>query len=107
MDATLSNPPVGMSFVPGGTTVTVNQSGVYRIDYRVHTTAGIGTALRLLINGVPLANSDLFLLLDIGQRSGVADVSLNAGDTVAIGTSGFSILLASGTNAFLELIKIA
>lgn len=108
-DATLAEAPVGMSFTPGGTAVTVQADGIYRIDYRLYVASGAGTGvvMQLLINGVALANSQLDLLQNLSERCGIAFVTLGASDTVSIGTLGAILMLPSGANAFLELMKIA
>ena len=106
-DNTFSAVPRGLGFVPGGAHVTVQESGIYRIDYRVNITAGVGAAVVLLLDGLALEESALFMLSDIGQRSGVAELALFAGSTLGIGIRGFPVLLAGGSSVFLEITKIS
>jgi len=107
LDSTLRAPPRGLGFVPGSSSVSVNEPGIYRIDYRVNITAGIGAAVVLLADGTVVEDSALFMLSDIGQRSGVAELALCAGSTVGIGICGFPVLLSGGSSVFLEVTKIS
>ena len=106
LDTTLTSTG-GLGFTPGSTTVTALIPGVYEIDYSVRSTIGVGASIQLLVNGTPIANSDVDVLVDIDQTTGFATITLAANDTVSIGTSGVSITLSSGTNAFLRLARIA
>ena len=107
LDSALAIVPVGMTFVPGGTAVTVTNAGIYRVQYSVRSDVGIVASIRLLINGVPLPNSELAALVSLGQRTGIATVSLVAGSTVGIGTTGLTVILPEGVNAFLDILRIA
>ena len=97
----------GLTFTAGGSTVTVQNAGVYHIVYSVVTVISVGATFSLMINGTALTNSGLVAVVDVSQRTGYATVTLAAGDTVAIGISGVAVTLGAGTNAFLSLTQLA
>lgn len=106
LDANLSTAS-DLSFTPGSSSVTVLTAGVYQVVYSVRSTLGLGSAISLLVNGIAVPNSSLSVVVDAGQRTGIATLNLAANSRVEIGTSGASLTLASGTNAFLNLLRIA
>lgn len=97
----------GLTFTAGGSTVTVQNAGVYQVVYSIRSTAAIGATVNLLVNGTAVPDSGLVALVDTAQRSGFATVTLAADDTLAIGTSGVSVSLGAGANAFLNIIQVA
>lgn len=106
LDAALSTTS-GLSFTAGDTTVTAQTAGVYQVVYSVRSTVGVGATVQLLVNGTAVPNSSMSVVVDVGQRSGFATLTLSENDTVAIGTAGLAITLAPSTNAFLSLMRIA
>ena len=99
-----------LGFTPGSDHVTAQLAGVYQIVYSVRPTAAACAAcaaVSLRVNGADVPNSTLAAALDAAQRSGFATITLSAGDTVSIGTSGGTLSLAEETNAFLSLLRIA
>jgi len=109
LNNSLGTAPVGMALIPGETTVTIANPGVYRIDYRISTTTETGTdaLVSLLHNGNLVPGSGILTLEAIGKISGVVIMTLDTGDTIAIGTSVAQVLLPDQTNAFLGIIQIA
>ncbi len=97
----------GITFVEGETFVTVEQSGVYRIHYNIKTVIANGATLQLLVNDELVENSGIPMLLDVADRTGVCTRILQADDTVSIRIVGTNVTLAPGTNAFLDLIRLA
>ena len=96
-----------MAFTAGDSVVTVSVAGVYNIVYSVRTTVAVGASISLLVNGASVPGSSLVAAVDISQRTGYATLSLAAGDTVGIGTGGIAVTLGAGTNAFLNLARVA
>jgi len=106
----LSEEPVGMGTTTSpSTTVTLTNAGVYRIDYRIIVALITGTdnaSIELELNGIAVPNSAVLLTNNI-EISGVAVVSTAANTTVALRVIGNNITMPLGTNAFLDIIKIA
>jgi len=100
---------LGMTHNAGDATVSVTGPGVYRIDYRVSTTTGTDTdaVISLVRNTQIVPNSGIVTGEAIGEVSGVAIITLDANDSIAIGTSASAVTLPAGTSAFLEIIRIA
>ena len=108
LHAALSVAPVGMSFTAGTTTVTVLNPGVYRIEYRIRIASGTGASMVLLQGGTAVPNSSVAVLVGNSELSGVATVTAIENDTIAIGITGAeTVLAATGTNAFLNILQIA
>jgi len=107
LNTSLNETPVGMTFAGDTPTVTVTVPGVYRIDYRVSVASGTGAVVSLLQNGTAITGSSINVLANNSTVSGVAVVPLVADNTIAIGTSGVAVTLAGGTNAFLNIMRIA
>jgi len=99
LDAVLSDPPVGIMFTPGSTTVTVLNSGTYKITY---TLPAPEFALR--VNGADLPNSALSYSPLASPTTGIATVTLAAGSTVGISSIGGT--LPGRTNAILDVERI-
>ena len=103
LDTVLSDAPVGIAFTPGSTTVTVLNSGVYKITYMMRTVSNDDFAL--FINGAVLPNSDLNIL-GFASATGAATITLAAGSTVGIiSISGASLL--PPINAVLDVLRIS
>ncbi|MGL5512968.1 MAG: BclA C-terminal domain-containing protein [Sporomusa sp.] len=101
LDAVLSVSPVGITFSPGSSTVTVINAGIYRITYMV--VSNILTNYGLIINGIFLPNST-FSNIGGSSMTGTATVALAAGSTLGITTSG--AVLRTGTNTVLDILRI-
>jgi len=107
LNLALSAAPVGMTFTPDTSRVTLLNAGTYRISYRIRTSSSTGASMILLHNDTTVVNSGVPALVDPGKISGVAIITADAEDTVAIGISGAGVTLSAGTSAFLDIIKIA
>lgn len=101
------NASAGLGLISGTPNVTVINAGVYHIIYSVRTSFAIGSTIVLQINGVNVPQTEISVLSDIGQPTGYATLTLNAGDILSIGVTQSDIILASGTNAFLDILLIA
>ena len=73
-DVPLSNngPLNGITHTAGTTTITVSETGYYRINYSVNTTAGIGAAIAIAVNGTVDASTDIPLLVATSKTVGTA-----------------------------------
>jgi len=106
LGAVLTSPPVGMSHTLGDPTVSLINAGVYRVDYRIRTTsAGTGALMELRQGDAAVANSSVSVVA-AGETSGVAIITANPNDTIAIGTTA-AATLAAGASAFLDITRIA
>ncbi|BAU28999.1 S-layer family protein [Aneurinibacillus soli] len=110
-DVPFSNngPLDNVNHTEGTTAVTVTQSGVYKIDYSVNTTAGIGSQLALAVNGAVDPSTRVSALAPTGEVSGSALLSLTAGDVVTLRNDSpvpFILNLAPGVGAQINLIKV-
>jgi len=107
LNAVLPADPVGMTYTPGDPTVTLTNAGVYRVDYRIRTTAaGAGALMELRQGGTAVANSSVSVVA-AGETSGVTVITADAGNTIAIGITTAQVTLAAGTGAFLDITRIA
>jgi len=106
----LSEEPIGMEATLPSTTVILTTAGVYRIDYRIIVgprIIGENASIELVLGGTTVLNSAV-LVTDNVEIAGVAVVSTAAEDTsVALRVIGNAVNLPAGTNAFLDIIKIA
>ena len=109
-NTSLSEEPIGMEATLPSSTITLAAAGVYRIDYRIIVGLAIpgGTpSIELVLNGEAVPNSAI-LLADTAEIAGVAVVSTTGENTsVVLRVTGNDINVAPGTNAFLDIIKIA
>ena len=108
LHAPLTTTPVGITFTPPTTSVTVLNAGIYRIEYRIRIASGTGASMVLLQGGTAVPNSSVAVLVGNSELSGVATVTAIENDTIAIGITGAeTVLAATGTNAFLNILQIA
>lgn len=95
---------------PGAYGFTVSTAGVYKIDYGVNITAGVGSAIAVAVNNTVDISTQVNLLVDTGQVSGSAMLSLVAGDVITLrNNSAVSITLdaAPGVGAQLNIMLIS
>ena len=109
----LSVAPVGLVANLPIDTVTLVTAGVYRIDYRILGGPVFATAppqdasIELMLGGTAVPNS-AFIVAEGIELAGVAVVSTASEDTsVALRVTGNGFNLPPGTNAFLDILKIA
>mgnify|MGYP004508706079 CR=1 FL=1 len=96
-------------------TLTITETGVYKIDYFFNgSSSAEGTlTLEVLQNGTPIGRTSIEKEVTANQDetiSGSALVNLTANDQISLGlnsTVNATISPASSTNAYLELVKIA
>ena len=99
----------------GTNTLTVNQSGVYEINFFTTATAALGAAVTVQVrrNGVALPETIVTrtLAVNVGTVfSGSVITNLNAGDVIDLATRALLALgltLGSGVNATLTVKKIS
>lgn len=103
----VDTPSSNLTFTPGTTTVTATTTGVYQINFSVQTTLGVGAAVTLSVNGTAVPNTTVNILVATGTIHGTATVSLTSGNTISLAVSGVTLTLASGTNTFLNILRIS
>ena len=96
-------------FNAGGTTVTIVNTGIYRITYNIYLVHGHGVVeVGLLVNGVMAPNTLIRTTEFDDIASGVTTLSLSTGSTIQI-TVLFPnpVELRNDTSAFLDIIRVA
>ena len=99
----------GVTHTAGTTTVTVGSTGKYKIEYGVSTTAGIGAAIAIAVNGTVKASTTLPLLGATGQVVGTAILDLEAGDVLTLRNNSatpITLTLAPSVGSQLNLTKM-
>lgn len=94
--------------------ITVNQGGVYEINFYTNVSVAIGTTLTLAVrnNGVNIASTVISRSLSVGSSSiysGSVIVNLNSGSSIDMAFSALvavGVTLGSGVNASLTVKKI-
>ena len=109
MNDVLTEAPVGMTYnTLGGSTVTLTNAGVYRVDYRIRTTAAVAGALMELRQNTTAVDNSSVSVVAAGETSGVAIIrTIAANETIAIDITTANATLAAGTGAFLDITRIA
>lgn len=101
-DTTLAIQPVGITFDPGSTFVTVANAGIYRVSYEISSSGTVRYGL--LINGILLPNSEISSSLI--NLSGKATVALTEGATLGIGILNGDAMLRIFTSGLLDVLRI-
>lgn len=94
--------------------ITINQTGVYEINYFLNVSVAVGTTLTLAIrnNGTNIPSTVVSRLLSVGTSSvysGSTIVSLNSGSIIDMAISALvavGVNLSSGVNASLTVKRI-
>jgi len=96
-------------FNAGGTTVTIVNTGTYRITYNLYLEHGHGVVeVGLLVNGVMAPNTLIRTTEFDDIVSGVTTLSLTTGSTIQITVSAHNpIELNVDTSVFLDIIRVA
>ena len=110
-DVPFSNngPLTSVIHTPGTTTITVLNSGTYKIDYSVDIMAGVGSAIAIAINGTVDASTNRSALVATGLVSGTAMLILAAGDVLTLRNNSavpFTLNLAPSVSAQFNLIQL-
>lgn len=74
----------GIWHIPSITVFTVASAGIYKIDYSVSYTSGVGAAIAIAVNGVVHSSTHKTFLTPIGNLSGSAMLELNSGDVITL-----------------------
>jgi hypothetical protein len=101
-----NGPLTGITHTAGTTTVTVPATGVYKIDYGVTITSGVGSAIAVVVNGAVDASTNVDFLVATGQQTGSAIMSLAAGDVLRLRNNSatpFTCDLAPGVGAQMNV----
>ena len=94
--------------------ITINQTGVYEINYFLNVSASVGTTLTLAVrnNGTNIPSTVISRVLSVGTSSvysGSTIVNLSSGNVIDMALSALVSLgvnLSSGVNATLTVKKI-
>jgi len=106
-------PNKNVAYTPSNS-ITVNQTGVYEINYFSNVSVTLGTTLTMAIrvNGTNIPSTVLSRSLSLGTSSiysGSTIVSLNTGDVIDMALStllSVGVTLGSGVNETLSVKKI-
>ena len=80
-----NGPLESITHATGMTTVTIPSAGTYKIEYNVSTTAGVGAAIAISINGAtPNSSTKVPILVATGQTSGTCILTFAAGDFLTL-----------------------
>ena len=91
------------------TTITIDNTGTYDLAYGFNASAGVNSAMSIYINGNELESTRLVLLEEAGSLSADILITLNAGDTISLGSSVIvtNIVLPAGSlNAYIALSPV-
>lgn len=110
-DIALSNngPLTGVTHSAGSSTITVPTAGVYKIDYSVSITAGIGAAVAVAVNGSVDASSSIPLLIATGNVSNSLLLTLAAGDVLTLRNNSavaLTLALAPSVSASVTVLQL-
>jgi hypothetical protein len=110
-DVTFSNNGalMGVTHTAGTTTFTVPSSGVYKIEYSVSITLGVGSAIALAVNNNVQDITNIPCLVATGQVSGTAILTLSANDVITLRNNSaipFTLTLAPGVGAQISIINL-
>ncbi len=105
-DVTFSNngPLSGVTHTAGTTSLTVPTAGTYDISFSVNTTAGVGAAIAIAVNGSVDASTNVNLLVATGLTSGHVMLTLTSGDILTLrdnSATPFTLDSAPGAGAML------
>ncbi len=96
--------------------ITVNETGVYQIDYRVSGVADVAGdyTVSLIDNGTEITGTDVTKTLSVGQNAdfgGSYITNLSAGDVISLGiesaATGTQFSLNEGTNASIVIRQLS
>ncbi|WP_350356246.1 BclA C-terminal domain-containing protein [Cohnella hashimotonis] len=94
----------------GMTTFTVPNTGIYKINYDLSITAGIGSAMAIAVNGVVDPSTNVNSFIATGNLNGVAYLNLAAGDVITLRNNSAVpqvLSLAPGVGAQLVIEQVA
>lgn len=97
-----------LTFTPGGTTVTINNTGVYRINYSIQKYTGSPNCqCEILVNGTAAPNTLVSSIYPSTSLYGVTTLTLTAGSTVQLTLIGSAIDLRPDVSVILDIIRVA
>jgi hypothetical protein len=110
-DVPFSNngPLSGITHTATTTTMTVPNTGTYKIEYAVTITAGVGAQMALAVNGVVDASTAVDFLVATGNISGTAMLTLAAGDVITLRNNSatpFTLNLSPATSAQVTITQM-
>ena len=110
-DVPFSNngPLTGVTHTAGTTTFRVPETGEYLITYGVSITSGVGSQIAIAVNGTVDASTPISALVNTGEISGSAVLTLAAGDNITLRNNSavpFTMNLAPSAGAQINIVKI-
>lgn len=93
----------GMTHTTGLPGITVTNAGIYKIDYLVNVTSGVGGRLLLLKGNFIEVHESLTTILNPGIVSGSVIISLSAGDNIELVNDGTSVVLSEDPDVSIKI----
>ncbi|MDG0793006.1 hypothetical protein OMP38_20625 [Cohnella ginsengisoli] len=81
-----------MVHAAGTTKFTVANNGIYKVSYSVSLTGGIGAQIAVARNGIVDSGTPIGVINAAGNFSGVALLSLSAGDFLTLRNNSLTVL---------------
>ncbi|MGC7870150.1 cell wall-binding repeat-containing protein [Desulfosporosinus sp. SYSU MS00001] len=100
----------GISHTAGTTGITVQNTGTYKIDYNTCITAGLDAELAVAVNGTVAPSTGIPVLTAVGEVSGSAILSLNAGDVITLRNNSvvpLTLALAPSAGAQMSIAEVS
>jgi hypothetical protein len=110
-DIPLSNngPLQNITHTAGSPNVTINTTGVYKVEYGVVISTGIGAELAIFVNGVAAPNARIYFESAQCNYRGSAILSLTAGDVIKLRNNSsvtFYISISPYVGAEMTVTKV-
>ena len=74
----------GITHTPGAAPITIEQTGVYKINYSISISNNIDATVNLAVNGVVVNSADVPTEIMVGTFSNSIILSLTAGDVITL-----------------------
>lgn len=105
-----NGPYLDVIHTPSTTTITVPVSGVFKVDYAISYTSGVGSAMAIAINGTVDSSTNKTVLTATGDISSSVILTLAAGDVITLRNNSavpFTLNLAPSISAQLTITLLA
>jgi hypothetical protein len=74
----------GITHTPGAAPITIEQTGVYKINYSISISNNIDATVTLAVNGVDVSSASVPTEIMVGTFSNSFILSLTAGDVITL-----------------------
>ncbi|EKQ54028.1 MAG: hypothetical protein A370_03360, partial [Clostridium sp. Maddingley MBC34-26] len=104
-----NGPLSSIAHTAGTTTITVTNAGIYEIKYSISITAGIGSQVAIAVNGTVDPSTSVSALVATGEISGIAMLTLAAGDVITLRNNSavaLTVALAPAVSAQLTITQL-